>query len=193
VLCFAGFRIDQQRIELRGADGQVIRLRPKSFQLLQFLTANAGRVLSKQELMDACWPDVDVGEDSLFQCIREIRVALGDSQRQIIRTIFGRGYLFGLEVRRDAASPANPAEAALPEPAINHEGGVLAEPDAVPAGKPWWRSRLPGLISVTAVASVGTVFAVALAMTVVAPRRTLPPAAPTIAALPIIFSADADP
>ncbi len=40
--------------------------------------ANAEQTLSKQELMQTVWPNVHVGEDSLFQCIREIRAALGD-------------------------------------------------------------------------------------------------------------------
>ena len=45
----------------------------RRFEMLRLFAANAGRVLSKQELMEAIWPNVHVGEDSLFQCIREIR------------------------------------------------------------------------------------------------------------------------
>ena len=51
---------------------------------------NAGRVLSKHELMEAVWPNIHVGEDSLFQCIRELRTALGDDRRQMIRVVSGR-------------------------------------------------------------------------------------------------------
>ncbi len=99
MLRFAGFELDQQRAELRGPDGGAIKLRPKTFDMLRLFAANAGRVLSKQELMTAVWPDVHVGEDSLFQCIREIRTALGDDQRQIVKLVSGRGYLFEAEVR----------------------------------------------------------------------------------------------
>lgn len=76
MLRFAGFELDQQRAELRGTDSAPIKLRPKTFDLLILFTANPGRILSKQELMGAVWPNVHVGEDSLFQCIRELRAAM---------------------------------------------------------------------------------------------------------------------
>lgn len=88
---FAGFELDPQR----APDGGAIRLRPKTFEMLRLFAANAGRVLRKQDLMEAVWPNVHVGEDSLFQCIREIRTALGDDQRQMVKLVSGRGYLFG--------------------------------------------------------------------------------------------------
>src|SRR5436190_13175639 len=98
VLRFSGFELDQERAELRAPDGRTIRVRPKTLEILRLLAGNAGRVLSKQELMEAVWPNVHVGEDSLFQCIREIRTALGDDKRQMVRVISGRGYLFQAEV-----------------------------------------------------------------------------------------------
>lgn len=103
---FAGFELDQQRAELRGPDGEAIKLRPKTFEMLRLFAADAGRVLSKQELMDAVWPNVHVGEDSLFQCIREIRSALGDDRRQLIKLVSGRGYVFDVEVSADPAAAA---------------------------------------------------------------------------------------
>ncbi len=98
VLRFADFQIDPLRAELRRSDGEVIKLRPKPFDMLVFFTSEAGRVIGKRELMERFWPGVHVGEDSLFQCIREIRGALGDNQRQILRNISGRGYMFEAEV-----------------------------------------------------------------------------------------------
>lgn len=98
MLCFAGFELDPERARLRGPDGEAIRLRPKSFDMLQLFVTNAGRILSKQDLIDAIWPKVHVGDDSLFQCIREIRTALGDEQRQLIKLVSGRGYLFEANV-----------------------------------------------------------------------------------------------
>lgn len=81
--------------------------------MLKVFAANPGRVLSKQELMEAVWPDIHVGEDSLFQSIRELRTALGDEQRQIIRLMSGRGYLFAAAVSgkadTDAPRDAHPA------------------------------------------------------------------------------------
>ena len=119
VLQFSGFELDQERAELRALDGGTTRLRPKTLEILRLLAKNAGRVLSKQQLMEAAWPNVHVGEDSLFQCIREIRTALGDDKRQVVRVISGRGYLFQAEVT-EVAVPAAPeiAPASQPEPAV---------------------------------------------------------------------------
>lgn len=110
---FAGFELDQRRAELRGPGGEAIKLRPKSFELLVLLVANAGRVLDKQELVEAVWPSVHVGDDSLFQCIREIRVALGDDQRQMVKLVSGRGYIFAVDVsvEPDGATAIVPAGA----------------------------------------------------------------------------------
>ncbi|HEV7322668.1 MAG TPA: tetratricopeptide repeat protein [Ensifer sp.] len=98
MLRFVGYELDPQRSELRGPGGETIKLRPKAFDLLQLLAANPGRVIGKHELMAAVWPNVHVGEDSLFQCVREVRAALGDESRQLIRAVSGRGYLFEAEV-----------------------------------------------------------------------------------------------
>jgi DNA-binding winged helix-turn-helix (wHTH) protein len=76
VLRFAGHELDPQRAELRSPNGEAIKLRPKSFDMLSLFATNSGRVLTKQELIEAVWPDVHVSEDSLFQCIRDIRNAL---------------------------------------------------------------------------------------------------------------------
>ncbi|MBN8950553.1 MULTISPECIES: winged helix-turn-helix domain-containing protein [unclassified Rhizobium] len=98
MFCFAGFVLDPDRAELHGPDGSAIRLRPKAFELLSLLVTNNRRVVGKQELMEAIWPGIHVGEDSLFQCIREIRTALGDTERHMIKLVSGRGYLFTADV-----------------------------------------------------------------------------------------------
>src|SRR5438094_3194018 len=129
VLRFSGFELDSERAELRrpDGDGETVKLRPKTLEILRLLAGNAGRVLSKQQLMEAAWPNVHVGEDSLFQCIREIRTALGDDKRQIVRVISGRGYLFQAEVT-EVPAPAAPVIAPIGQPA-------RAEPDTAPAAE----------------------------------------------------------
>jgi DNA-binding winged helix-turn-helix (wHTH) protein/Tfp pilus assembly protein PilF len=122
VLHFSGFELDRARGELRGPDGEAVKLRPKTFAMLALFAANAGRLLSKQELMDAVWPDVHVAEDSLFKCIREIRTALGDDRRQLLKLMSGRGYLFEADVIH---KPAMPAVASL-----------AIEPDQIQLGAP---------------------------------------------------------
>ncbi len=110
---FSGFEIDRQRAELRGADGVPIKIRPKTFEVLYILIANGGRIVSKQDLMTAVWPGIHVSDDSLFQCIKELRTALGDTERQLVRAVSGRGYMFDGEVTGDI-SPM-PAREAPPE------------------------------------------------------------------------------
>ena len=127
VFRFAGFELDQERAELRGPDGAAIKLRPKTFEMLRLFAANAGRVLSKQELMEAVWPNVHVGEDSLFQCIREIRAALGDDQRQMIKLVSGRGYLFAAQVTQVSAAEASIAPTG-PDAATSDQGGRIEPP-----------------------------------------------------------------
>jgi len=133
VLCFAGFELDQERARLRGPDGEAIKLRPKSFDMLQLFATNAGHVLSKQDLIEAIWPKVHVGDDSLFQCIREIRTALGDEERQLIKLVSGRGYLFEAEVSVEQGGASPRLEAAH---ALGSTGAELAAPAGVVAVGP---------------------------------------------------------
>lgn len=100
---FADFALDTDRAELRHSDGSVTRLRPKTLELFKLLAENSRRILGKEELMEAIWPGIHVGEDSLFQCIREIRLALGDTRRDMVRVVSGRGYLFALDVTGEQA------------------------------------------------------------------------------------------
>lgn len=132
MLRFSGFELDPERAELRRPDGGTVKLRHKPLEMLRLFADNAGRVLSKQQLMEAVWPNVHVGEDSLFQCIREIRAALGDDKRQVIRVISGRGYLFEAEVT-DTAVQAAPADAAPDQPARVQSGTEAAETGYKPA------------------------------------------------------------
>jgi adenylate cyclase len=101
---FAGFSLDMDK-GLLSKDGKAVDLRPKSYALLHYLVGHAGRVLSKDELLDAVWNDVTVTEDSLTQCIRDVRTALGDAGQHLIRTLPRRGYVF------ETASTAEPEAA----------------------------------------------------------------------------------
>lgn len=76
-----------------------IKLRPKSFQVLKYLVENNGRLISKDELIKAIWVDTAVTDDSLVQCLKDIRRALRDEVQQIIKTVHGRGYIFDQEVK----------------------------------------------------------------------------------------------
>ena len=176
MLRFAGFVLDQRRAELRGPDGEPIRLRSKPLAMLNLLAANAGRVVEKEELMQAVWPNVHVGEDSLFQCIREIRAALGDEERQMIRVISGRGYLFEAEVVQDTGvdQAAATAGAASQTPAAN-----LPEPERTAGGRA--RSR----IFVAAMTGLGAGVVIAAGVAILAPDYIFARQPPTIAVTPL--------
>ncbi|TIX77901.1 MAG: hypothetical protein E5V24_27450, partial [Mesorhizobium sp.] len=51
-----------------------------------------GRVVSKDELMKAVWPDVFVTDDSLVQCVRDVRRALNDEGQSVLKAVPKRGY-----------------------------------------------------------------------------------------------------
>ena len=101
VLQFDRFVLDLTRGCLRAGD-QEIDLRPKTFEVLCYLAENAGRLVPKQELFEAVWPDVSVCDDSLVQCIRELRHKLGDDERRLIKTVSRRGYLLDAAVSAQA-------------------------------------------------------------------------------------------
>ncbi|MEM8814240.1 MAG: winged helix-turn-helix domain-containing protein [Pseudomonadota bacterium] len=76
------------------AEGKAIHLRPKSYEVLRVLVENAGKVVSKDELIRAVWGDTPASDDSLTHCLIDIRKALKDHDRTIVRTVPRRGYLF---------------------------------------------------------------------------------------------------
>jgi DNA-binding winged helix-turn-helix (wHTH) protein/TolB-like protein/Flp pilus assembly protein TadD len=105
---FAGFVLDADRALLT-RDGAPVALRPKTFALLSYLARHPGRVLPKGALLGAVWPGVVVNDESLSQCVRELRAALGDEHQALIRTVPRRGYLFDVAVEAGvAAGPAAP-------------------------------------------------------------------------------------
>ena len=104
VFRFGDFVLDgSQRRLLRS--GEDVYLPPKTFELLLHLLQNRGRVLTKDELLEAVWPDVNVVENTLAQRIREIREALGDGAHgaRFIKTVPKVGYQFIARARRRAA------------------------------------------------------------------------------------------
>lgn len=89
---FGEFTLDPARAALFRGEEE-LRLRQRTFEVLTYLVRNSGRVVSKQELFENIWGDVAVTDDSLVQCLVEIRRALGDDQDRI-KTVRGRGYPF---------------------------------------------------------------------------------------------------
>jgi len=128
VLYFDKFSLDFARGCLRTGD-QDIELRPKAFEVLKYLAQNAGRLVGKQELYDTIWPNVIVSDDSITQCIRELRGKLGDDDHSLIKTVSRRGYLLDTTVTTDAP-PLLPVASAATAAIGAH--AQLAPPTAKP-------------------------------------------------------------
>ena len=90
---FGDFTLDVARGCVLKA-GEEIKLRPKVYETLKYLVEHPGRLIGKQELMQAVWPDAFVTDDSLVQCTLELRRALDDRSQQLLKTVPRRGYLF---------------------------------------------------------------------------------------------------
>jgi DNA-binding winged helix-turn-helix (wHTH) protein/TolB-like protein/Tfp pilus assembly protein PilF len=98
---FDSFRVDAARRVLWRTD-ESVPLPPKVFETLLVLLRNSGRVVSKDELMSAVWPDTIVEENNLTQNVSAIRKALGErrDEHRYVVTVPGRGYSFVAEVRQ---------------------------------------------------------------------------------------------
>ncbi len=86
-------------------DGRIVPLRSKSFRLLCELARQAGRVVSKCELLDAVWPGVAVTEDSLTQAVGDIRRVLGVDGQRLLRTVSRRGFVLCPDEALSSESP----------------------------------------------------------------------------------------
>jgi DNA-binding winged helix-turn-helix (wHTH) protein len=106
---FEGFTLDLERGCLSDETGE-IELRPKSFEVLRYLVASAGRLVTKDEIIGTVWSNVTVSDDSLTRCISDVRLALGDQEQRIIKTVPRRGYRFAaqpLRLNQQFAGPDN--------------------------------------------------------------------------------------
>src|SRR5262245_48423614 len=95
VLNFGPYRLDLGNEQL-WRDTQLVRLTPKTFQVLRALVGTPGQLVTKEELFRAVWPDTVVSDAALASCIQELRQALGDNARspQYIETVHRRGFRF---------------------------------------------------------------------------------------------------
>ncbi|MGH9604673.1 MAG: winged helix-turn-helix domain-containing protein [Terracidiphilus sp.] len=100
LLSFEGFELDVSKRTFT-RNGQRVALYPKAFEVLVYLASNPRRVVTKEELMKAVWPDSFVEEGNLAQQISGLRKALAD-KADLIVTVPARGYQFAASVERAA-------------------------------------------------------------------------------------------
>jgi DNA-binding winged helix-turn-helix (wHTH) protein len=104
MLEFGRFRVLLRRRQLV-ADGVLIELGTRAFDLLLVLLEAEGSLVAKEELMSRVWPGIVVAEENLKVQMSALRKALGED-RDFIRTEFGRGYRFTAAVRSTLAGSA---------------------------------------------------------------------------------------
>lgn len=103
IISFAEFELDTVRRKLV-RDGETIALHAKAFDLLTFLAQNNGRLVSKEEILDAVWQGSFVEESNLVVQISNLRKALGETKNspRFLLTIPGKGYKFVTDIDEDA-------------------------------------------------------------------------------------------
>jgi DNA-binding winged helix-turn-helix (wHTH) protein len=92
---FGDFRLDPDNACLwRGA--QAIALTPKAFDVLHYLVTHPDRLVTKDTLLDAVWPETAISDTVVRIAIGELRRALGDTAQasRFIATVHRRGYAF---------------------------------------------------------------------------------------------------
>src|SRR5450631_821168 len=91
---FGDFRVDIAARRLYRRDGEVLRVTPRLFDTLLYLIEHRDRLIDKEELIAAIWPNRIVEENNLNQTISALRRALGNRDGQRILTVPGRGFRF---------------------------------------------------------------------------------------------------
>jgi DNA-binding winged helix-turn-helix (wHTH) protein/serine/threonine protein kinase len=125
VWSFAGCRYDESRLELR-VNGELVDLELKPLELLQQLLLHAGRVVTKEQLLESVWPGLTVVDASLATGISKLRKALRDRDAAIVVTVTRVGYRL--------AAPVQCEQVALSSSVLELS---FSAGDRVPRRHPW--------------------------------------------------------
>jgi DNA-binding winged helix-turn-helix (wHTH) protein/TolB-like protein/Flp pilus assembly protein TadD len=159
VLEFGGFRIDPSSRTLSNG-GATANLTAKVFDTLLYLVTNQGRVVDKDELMQAIWTDTIVEENNLNKNISKLRQALGEKpgEHKFIVTIPGKGYKF--------VAAVTPVEIGVETYTLDRSGS-RSESDQVnrnflPPDKERFRETIPRRVTAIWAVAVSAVLAIAV-------------------------------
>src|SRR5262245_30103549 len=135
--CFGGFRLDPDNACLWHGE-QALALTPKAFAVLHYLVTHPDRLVTKDTLLDAVWPETAVSDAVVRVAIGELRRALGDTVRapRFIATVPRWGYRFLASVTQatppDVVSPASPAPPLMPALPLPASVGCHVLPASTP-------------------------------------------------------------
>ena len=168
-LLFPPFRLDLGTERLWQGEDELV-LRPKTFAVLRYLLEQAGRLVSKEELLNAIWPGTYVSDVVLKGCIRELRHALGDDTKapRFIETVHRRGYRFIAEVGTQLSALSTQAVSRFPsaprQPPSLNTGSPAPAPQVVGRERElgqlqgWFEKALGGerqVVCITGEAGIG--------------------------------------
>ena len=137
-------------------------MRPKAFAVLHYLVQHSGQLVTKDELLNAIWPETFVGDAVLKVTVRQLREALDDDPKspRYIETSHRRGYRFIAQIAQGEQKP----QPNLTVPDISHSGafrvyvGVVGRAQALARMQRWLRRTLRGerqIVFVTGEAGIG--------------------------------------
>jgi TolB-like protein/DNA-binding winged helix-turn-helix (wHTH) protein len=159
---FDEFELDRFRRTLT-RDHAPVALSPKAFELLAYLVANPGRVVTKEELIKAVWPESFVQESNLTQHVSWLRKAFADRAGYIV-TVPGHGYQFTAHVteeRPQAELPqAGEAELLVQRLRVRTRVAMEESSDEEPAARNtplWRRSRVQLALIAAAIVVAGAI------------------------------------
>ena len=158
---FEGFVLDIPRSILLTEDGEAIPLRYKSFELLRLFVENAGQLLDRDAIIQAVWSGAIVNDDSVTQCVRDIRRTLGDEAQTMVKTVPRRGYVFAAKITtsRDERADHNTANAA----ALPDKPSIAVLPFTNMSGDPEQEYFVDGMVEeiITALSRIRWLFVIA--------------------------------
>jgi len=120
--CFDGYSLDVDAFELKNGE-EAVALEPQVLSLLKLLLETPGRLVSKDQIIDAVWGGRAVSDASIANRIKLARAAIGDDgkRQDKIRTVHGQGFRFVAKV--NASAPASPIMVSTGQPPIDRSDG----------------------------------------------------------------------
>lgn len=148
---FADIELDVDRfVVTRG--GRRLPLEPKAIDVLRVLVERQGRLVTKDDLLDAVWPGVAVTPNALTRVVAQLRRELGDdaAAARYIETVPTRGYRFIGDVRTVEVAPVVPASAPEVTPAERTAGAVAGPTRRLTGRAGWFVAALAAMVAAVA-------------------------------------------
>lgn len=160
------YRFDNVRVETAEfrvfKNGELLTLEPKAFQVLIFLLEQRGRLVSKDELLDAVWKDAFVTPNVLTRIVAQLRRALGDESNnsRYIKTVPTHGYRFiaKVEAEKDVEGGLLQADAGeqikIPANETAKQDEKIEPHSDAPIARSFWKVIAAALLLLTATAGI---------------------------------------